>query len=166
MAKPATAEEIRTALAFLLKRTVNAPGVTEAFWARDIFLELCGFSDYTHYLTSDLWASIQGSLRSYSWSKQCLACGARVGLQWHHRDYYAPTLLGNFRLSEGDGWGSPVVRLCSRCHRLIHYDEAGGFILDVSRTERRLTRLPDELEEEGGFCEGWDNETEPYDGFD
>jgi hypothetical protein len=133
---------------------------------RDSFLFVCGFASYGAYLTSDLWTTIREWLSRHSWANECLACEARFGLQWHHRNYLPSTLVGNFSVTEKEPWRSPIVRLCGRCHEIIHY-ENHDFIHDWERVDRRLDRLPRELSEPQSkpFAKGWDS-VEQYDAFD
>lgn len=87
------------------------------FKDRDIALRALGFTDYSEYLQSDLWAWIRSQLMKDASSSSCVICGSGTGLVWHHLVYEIPVLVGNF----SSGTFSSVVRICSACHRGVHF---------------------------------------------
>ena len=118
---------------------------------RGVFLEACGFQSYEEYLTSDLWDFVRSNLRAIEEFRQCVCCGSVNGLAWHHREYSFAVMVGNFSVTFGGEWRgasvpaihSPIVRVCSACHRAIHVKD-DEWVIGLWEVDSRL-RLLQEL---------------------
>jgi hypothetical protein len=73
-------------------------------------LKRLGYSSYTAYLASPLWAALRGQVLQAA--PDCAVC-ARDARQVHHLDYDEETLAGN-RLES-------LIPLCARCHRRAEF---------------------------------------------
>ena len=98
------------------------------FKDRDIALRALGFSDYSEYLQSDLWAWIRSQLMKHPSSSACVICGSGTGLVWHHLLYDISVLVGNF----SSGIFPVVVRVCSACHKGIHFHSEEFLSMEAS----------------------------------
>lgn len=107
------------------------------FKARDEYLKLFKFSSYEEYLASDLWAWIRERLMASAGAAKCRCCKSTTGLVWHHTSYEPHVLVGNFSVSE-----EAVVRVCSRCHSLIHFDSSGALVT-LEQSRQRLQAMHD-----------------------
>lgn len=97
---------------------------------RDSNLRLIGFETYADYLQSSVWDCLRSTLIQDDRYQSCLVCGSRSGLQWHHRTYEFPVLVGNFRSADAE----PIVRLCTECH----CDVAHKDFPPLAESDRRL----------------------------
>jgi len=100
--------------------TINCSTI---FSNRDKILQEMGFLCYADYLQSDLWMWIRSTLDD---PRECVCCGSRTGLCWHHREYTLPIMVGNFcecpaKFSKVTPLSGPIVRVCGECHRAIHF---------------------------------------------
>lgn len=106
---------------------------SEAQACRDVNLRLMGFQSYADYLQSAVWEWVRSQLLQDERFASCLVCGSCSGLQWHHRTYSFPVLIGNFSSVDA----GPIIRLCSECHcEVAHKD-----FPSLEESDRRLMQL-------------------------
>ena len=110
----------------VLESTAERTPAIKWFDERDAVLLSLGFGCYGDYLQSSLWEWIRSSLHGEPKSSECLCCGSRTGLTWHHRSYELQVLVGNFSNAS-----QIIIRLCCDCHEIIHRENGRWFDSDV-----------------------------------
>ena len=86
-----------------------------SYGRRNLLLKSMGYSNYNHYLQSDLWNKIRTKVFARDQSI-CFGCGDRAS-QVHHANYNREVLKGK-TLKE-------LYSVCSECHSRIEYTSNG-----------------------------------------
>lgn len=98
---------------------------------RDRVLKLLGYSSYTEYLESELWAKIRAKVLNSNNGK-CRLCRDPATVV-HHRNYKPITM-------KGVGWKKSLIPLCNKCHYRLEFDgdvKTPGANVDAKYLEKK-----------------------------
>lgn len=71
---------------------------------------------YKEYLKTKHWQNIKNKMYKSKYKYECYCCGAKRGLQLHHKSYKR---VGNEKLND-------LIYLCGNCHELVHEGKPKG----------------------------------------
>ena len=93
---------------------------------RDESLRSLGFKSYDDYLESQVWKNLKREL--LAGDVKCCVCERKRAKTLHHTSYDSETLSGDSR--------KHLHPICEGCHRRIHFDTNGKFILGSCSLKR------------------------------